>query len=363
MKLEKINARGADYLFRDPVTKIIYFKAERKGKGRLVKSCRTTVLEEAKPIGDDLLKRFLGVSRIKRGRKLVGELFAAWMDEKSLKRKATRDSIANSWRHLAPYCADMLPEEITASWWTGVYIPQKRAEVRVIKRKDGSERHIPQTDRKFFNDLKWLRMFLLSLKREGILEKLPRLEDPHADDEERVGKVFSEDEVDRLLLHSEGDLELQILMAVTMGMRVGEIMKMSWDRIDMTERTFHLRKQDTKTKKARTFGISDEVYRILRLRERQIGPLFSKPDDPTVSQGRQGNRTAWANCKSKAGVEGRFHDLRHTFLTRAFKSFGNPALICFYAGLSLEEAQRTYLHLTHEDTRVVAGLVSPYKAS
>lgn len=52
-------------------------------------------------------------------------------------------------------------------------------------------------------------------------------------------------------------------------------------------------------------------------------------------------------------------DLRHTFLTKAFKAPGaNAALICTYAGLTLEVAQEVYLHLNENDTAAVAELVT-----
>lgn len=341
MKREPIKGRGSENLYRDPRTEIIYYRQYKKGKGRIDRSTGTTKLAEAKRKADEFRLEFLGMTLVNRGSKLAGELWDEWVSRKrATTAKNTVASIEQSGKHLHPYIDSLLPDEITESWWEGTYIPQKRAETTA--------------GRKFFNDRKWLSMFLHTLHREGVIAKVPRLIDP--DPARAKGRAYTDDEIAKLLKHAGPDLRLQILMAVTMGMRLGEIMDLTWDRIDLERNTIHLRAEDTKIRKARTFGISDPV-RALLLQRQCSGPLFPSLADQTRPQGRMGNKSAWAGCKQRAKVSGRFHWLRHTFLTRAFKTATNPALICEYAGLSLEEAQRVYLHLTHEDTRVVSDLV------
>lgn len=342
MKLEALKGKGNENLFRHPKTGVIYFRIYRKAKGRIEKSTRTTVLSQAKIIADQYRFEFLGVGKINRGRKLVGDLFPEWIDQKRIKSPATVASIENSWMHLKPYIENMLPEEIDEKWWEGVYIQAKRKE---------THKH-----RKFFNDRKWLAMFLLSLKRMGVIARTPELIDP--DPERASGKVYSDDEIQALLANADPDLRLQVLMGVTMGMRKGEIMGLSWDRIDLKKRLVTLRAEDTKIRKGRKFSISDIVFSHLKERQKTGPWLFPSPKDPNVRQRSDGNKSAWETCRERAGVSGRFHDLRHTFLTKAFKTSANPALICHYAGLSLEEATRTYIHLNEEDTRHVSNLVT-----
>lgn len=341
MKLDPIKSKGCENLFRHPKTGLIYFKVFRKDKGRIERSTRTTVLAQAKVIADKYRLEFFGEGKINRGRILCGELFPEWINQKRIKAPNTVASIENSWKHLEPFIKNMLPEEIDEKWWEGHYIPSKRNETH--------------RERRFFNDRKWLAMFLISLKRAGVITKTPELVNP--DPESEVGKVFSDEEVESLLTHAEPDLRLQILMAVSMGMRKGEIMGLSWDRIDLKRKVITLRIEDTKIRKGRKFGISEEVFAILSARPKSGRWLFPSPKDPSVRQASNGNKSAWETCRDRAGAYGRFHDLRHTFLTKAFKSTTNPALICHFAGLSLDEAQRTYLHFTEEDTRLVASIV------
>lgn len=237
----------------------------------------------------------------------------------------------------------LLPEDLTATWWISEYVPKKRAQAG--------------EGRKFFNDRKWLKSFLIHCRDEGLAPRLPKLAD--VDPEVDAGKVYSDGELERINMHSKGDLDLQILMALTMGMRHAEVMLLQWDRIDDKAWVIHLRAEDTKIGKARSFAMSDPVRAIFAGRKRRGPFVFPSPRDHRRSQGEHGNKKAWERCLGKAGVEGRFHDLRHTFLTRAFKTPGaNHALICEYAGLSMAEAQRTYLHVNSEDTRGVANLVN-----
>jgi hypothetical protein len=70
-------------------------------------------------------------------------------------------------------------------------------------------------------------------------------------------------------------------------------------------------------------------------------------------------KKSWLTWKNQAGVsvKKKFHWLRHTGLTNAFRRQKLAAAqICFFAGLSLEEAQKTYLHFDEDDLRGVENL-------
>ena len=192
--------------------------------------------------------------------------------------------------------------------------------------------------------------------RKGLLSKPVRVRKIQSDGS--PGRALEPDEVARLLETAQAcgaDLHLQVMMALTMGMRKSEILKLSWDRVNLGRGLITLRAQDTKIRKGRVFGISDPVLEALRRRTPK-GP-FVFPNRLTPSRPQANLEKLWDECRSLAKVKCRFHDLRHTFLTRAFKESVNPALICHYAGLSLEEAQKTYLHISAEDTRIVSQIV------
>lgn len=152
------------------------------------------------------------------------------------------------------------------------------------------------------------------------------------------------------------------------GFSVSEAILLSWDRVDEESRTIHLRAQDTKIRKKRTFPFNNKLAALfvelkaeakaMGLNSKYVFPsLVSDKDEPmSFSE----FRTLWeATCKKANLPEGsRFHWLRHTGLTKAFKRARlDAARICHFAGLSLDEADRTYLHFKPEDLRGVETLV------
>ena len=344
MKL--IPIRNKPNLYRHPSTKIIYFRMYRKGLGRCEKSTGETVLaravEKSEKIRADFLNEKYVSKNTNKARLVCSELWPEFLEIKKNKSKATYDSMEIQGRvHLVPFFKDYFPHEIDESLWSK-YVAHAKSNT---------------PGRKLFNDWKYLRGFLRYLFRAGKIPKIHDFKNP--DPERQRGRVYSDDEIEALLENASEDLRLQILMATTMGMRKSEILLMAWDRIDMKRRVIHLRAEDTKIRKARSFAISDSVHDLLASisHEDRSPYVFPSPVSQDRPVGRDGNKTAWLSCKRRAKVRGRFHDLRHTFLTKAFKAPINPALICEYAGLSLEEAQRTYLHFTVEDTRPVANLI------
>lgn len=343
MKLEKIKAKGAEHLFRHPKTGIIYFRRYRVGVGDVRRSMRTTRLDEAKIARD----KFMGAPVVKRHDQMTAlELFDAFIAEKEVlgRRTATIVSLKAARKYFEPYFGFMLPDELTAEWWTKIYIPE-------VRRKTHPKR-------KFFNDRKWIMSFVKSLYERGVLKRKQRFENP--DPPVARAKIFTDDEVSDLIsmAHTD-DLRLAIKMAVTMGMRRLEIFHLRTDRVDIDKKTINLTESDTKTKKARSMRISPDCEREI-IRRAKANPhwIFPSARDPMIPVHKDGFKRAWESLKRRAGVEGRFHWLRHTFLTKAFKAPGaNPALICNYAGLSLEIAEKIYLHFDADDTKAVAGLV------
>lgn len=350
MKLDKITAKGAEHLYRHPKTGIVYFRQFKKGVGEVTKSTRTNDLSLAKIKADEFKIAFLKKDKIPKYKTnpTALELFEKWLLRKETLGAAgnTITSIKASRKYFDVYFRYMLPEEITAEWWESVYIP----ETKELTKNPG---------RKFFNDRKWLIAFLRQLKDDGALMSLPTIR--KVDRPTKVGKVYADEEIESLLNFAQNpDIHLAILMAVTMGMRRAEIFQLSIERIDLKKQVIHLRADDTKTKRSRSFAISNDCWPLIKQRcVNNRKWLFQSKFEPDRHLHLDGFHTAWINLKRTTAITGRFHDLRHTFLTKAFKSPDvNPALICYYAGLSMEVAERVYLHFSADDTTPMKSIVS-----
>ncbi len=254
----------------------------------------------------------------------------------SNKSKATYDSARYQFAKLDRYFKGFPAEKLSDACWQRYYLFSKQEE----------------PNRQLEHDRRHFMMLCNLAYRRGLLKHPVRIKKIVS--QNKVGRALDPAEVERLVeaaRASSADLYLQILMALTMGMRKSEILRLEWDRVDLVKGLVTLRVQDTKIRQGRTFGISELVLAELKVRTVDGPFLFRHRTDSLQAQTTL--KTLWTEIRSLSKVKCRFHDLRHTFLTNAFKEAVNPALICNFAGLSLEEAQKTYLHITPEDTRVV----------
>jgi integrase len=218
------------------------------------------------------------------------------------------------------------------------------------------------------NHWKYMGIVMNYAHKCGLAPKPWSAENP--DPKRKAGRVLSEDEKTALLAVARPNLRDQLVMAMTMGMRLREHLKLSWDRVDFEAKTITLRPEDTKTKKGRVMKMSPQVYTMLvarkagyyRHRKNSSPWVFPAPGNP--SKPMHQNKSAWRTAKDSAGIEGRcrYHDLRHTFLTECAKLVRqgevSVVLICAYAGLSIKTFERVYLHLNHEDTAAVASMIA-----
>lgn len=340
-------------LKRDVNTGILYVRMLKASKGKeLFRSTHTDSLKKARTIANNLIEVYLGTKPKSAQREIICDIWPKWVATKDNKSKATLDSISNSWRRLEPHFDCLFPTDITSMIWEK-YVAQMKLE---------------NPSQKFFNDRKWLKMFLIWLHENGLIEKLPKLRNPDPQKSE-AGRFVSSEEFKKLLEQANPELQLQMLMGYTMGMRISEIMCLTWGTdkkntsyVDLERKAISLHLNDTKIRRARTFGISEIVYPELVLRRRTAVSEYVWPalGNPLKRMDRGGHKTAWNLCRERAGIHCRTHDLRHTFLTNAFRAAAgkiDSMLICEYAGLSIEQAQSTYLHFDHEDTRAVSSLI------
>jgi integrase len=360
---EVTKQKGLEYLKVDPKTKKIWVDRYKKGRNpeRLSRSTGFILpqWDRAKEKRDQLFQEWLGLSPKKLVVKLNEEIWPDFLEIQKKYRLATQEAAKYAGKRFIPFFGDKYPTEID----------EVTFDQYVIWRRGKTHPKIS-----FRNDIKWLKRYVKYLQTKGfyvdhsgVQKPLPKFIDPNPKKRKGkgIGKSLTADQIQALLNKAPiadraGDLVLQILMGFTMFMRQSEIMFLDWPRVDLKRKVLILDEDHTKTKQYREVNISPQVFEILvkRKLEAKSQLVFPSPVDPAKSQGRQGNKTVWTECRRLAKVKCRFHDLRHSGLTRAFQVSNQWAQICLMAGLSLEEAERTYLHITSKDTEFVADLVS-----
>ena len=173
-------------------------------------------------------------------------------------------------------------------------------------------------------------------------------------------RILSPDEFKGLMKHSKGHTKAIISMGYYTGMRKGEILKLTWDKVDLASRMIRLEIEDTKDNEKRSIPICDELYSVLvslpnRIQKSNEDNHVFQFNGKPVSD----IRTALKKACKKAGIEyGRFvkggfifHDLRHTFNTNMRKAGVQESVIMEITGHSTREMFDRYNTVDEEDTR------------
>ena len=162
------------------------------------------------------------------------------------------------------------------------------------------------------------------------------------------------------------------MMGYYTGMRKGEIVNLTWDKVDLRQRMIRLEQSDTKDKEKRNIPICDELYQMFISMPNRIqgssmdNHVFLFHGEP-VGDIRTGLKKACKKAKIKYGrfVKGGFifHDLRHTFNTNMRKAGVAESVIMEVTGHSTREMFDRYNTIDEDDTRQAVGQLSTFLKS
>jgi integrase len=154
--------------------------------------------------------------------------------------------------------------------------------------------------------------------------------------------------------HSNPFLGWIVRIALTTGMRKGEILSLRRDQVDLKRRVIRL--EETKNGSARIVPLTLDAERVfqkvLAYPVRPIDTDLLFPGEP----GRDGKRRpyqidpVWKRVLRKVGIEGlRFHDLRHEAVSRLVEAGLGDQEVAAISGHKSMQMLKRYTHLRAED--------------
>jgi integrase len=203
------------------------------------------------------------------------------------------------------------------------------------------------------NELTVLRHMLRLGRRWEYLDAVPEIEMPKKPEPRQ--RYLEPAEIERLLAacarsknHHLGTI---VTVVLNTGMRLGEVMGLAWERVDLASARLTLYR--TKSGKPRGVPMNRDVYDALVALEpdaaRRVGPLFARRDGTAWGQ----IRNAFATAMDRAEVRGfRFHDLRHTFASHYMMRGGSLYDLKDILGHADIAMTMRYAHLSPQHLRV-----------
>ena len=176
-------------------------------------------------------------------------------------------------------------------------------------------------------------------------------------------RILSPEEASRLLQAAGPDIRPVIITAIGTGMRRGEILSLKWTDLDFVRGIISIR--TSKSGKPRQVPMSGNVAEALGAVPRRGEHVFHNSETGThIKDVKTGFRAACARAKKNPddekdpGITGlRFHDLRHTFASKALELGADIMTVSRILGHSSIQMTAKYLHPTGESMRLAVERV------
>ena len=177
---------------------------------------------------------------------------------------------------------------------------------------------------------------------------------------ESAGRVrfLSADEASNLIEKASPYLRPIVVCALHTGGRLGEVLSLRWEDIDLDRGVLYFDQTNTKSGKQREIPISPELSAVLRER-RKVRAIGGDAREYVFTWrgnrigGRGGVRTAFERARDRAGLgaDVTFHTLRHTFASWYMINGGDLFRLQKYLGHSTIALTQRYAHLSKDFLR------------
>jgi integrase len=199
------------------------------------------------------------------------------------------------------------------------------------------------------NDHTMLKHMLSVADRKGLLQmnvaKKVRMPDPKNERD----RVLTKEEWERLVEAASPHIQPQLSIAYHLGMRLGEILKLTWDRVDLEAGFIKLGSRDTKTGDSRLVPMTPTIQQMLKELSKVKSLLTNRV---FLYKGRAVGeiKTAVKTAIKRAGIHDfRFHDLRHCAATNFRRAGVDTVTAMKIVGHKSDKMHRRYNSVSEAD--------------
>ena len=265
----------------------------------------------------------------------IGALRDWYLDLPEVKQKRSFKAIAN--------CIEIVSDHLGEQKYASQISP---SDIQSFQRKRLSENTLwgrpakPATVNR--NVANFKAMFNRALDY-GKLEKNPVIRVKQLDENNVRERVLSEAEFKVLYNHCSEQIKGPVLLAYYLPMRQTEILNLTWEEIDLTNKFFRLGGQRTKNKTGRAIPFNQKIFNYLI--------SLPRPDDGGyVFEQRWWNRREFVKAVNMSGLgDFTFHDLRHCALNNLRLAGNDRYVIKQASGHKTDSAFQRYILVTEDE--------------
>jgi len=153
-----------------------------------------------------------------------------------------------------------------------------------------------------------------------------------------------------------------VLFALHTGLRLGEILNLKWENVNLKDRVIILFPEQTKSRRKHVLPLNDVAFEVLKRR------FECRIDSCPYVFHRQGRkvksiREAFENALKRAGIENfRFHDLRHTFASRLVQKGVDLYVVKELLNHSDIQTTQRYAHLKLDNLKSAVEILEQKKS-
>jgi len=186
-------------------------------------------------------------------------------------------------------------------------------------------------------------------ERRGLLMVNPAKKVPIPDAKNERDRVLSDEEWAKLYEAAASHIKPILLVAYQLGLRLGEILNLTWDRVDLQRGFIKLRGVDTKSREPRLVPLARDTQRCLielsKVRSLSSNRVFLYEGRPIGEI-----KGAFKTARKNAGITNfRFHDLRHCAATNLRRAGVDAITAMKIVGHKSERMHRRYNNVNEAD--------------